>query len=88
MDGHIMMLQALFQSFDIIPLGSATIQTQPLMGDLITMGSDIFSLGLKMGLPVICVVLLVNVGLATLARTSQVNIFILGFLITISIGLF
>jgi flagellar biosynthetic protein FliR len=41
-----------------------------------------------MGLPVVCVVLLVNVGLATLARTvPQVNIFILGFLITISIGL-
>ena len=88
LDGHIVMLQALFQSFDIIPLGAAAIQTQPLMGELITMGSDIFSLGLKMGLPVICVVLLVNVGLATLARTvPQVNIFVLGFLITISIGL-
>ena len=81
------MLQALFQSFSIVPRG-ATPQGANLMTALIIQGSQLFSIGLRIGLPVVCVVLLVNVGLATLARTvPQVNIFVVGFMITISLGL-
>ena len=87
-DGHLYLLRALFQSFETVPLGGANPQQVVLLNALITQGSDIFSLGLKIGLPVVCVVLLVNVGLATLARTvPQINIFVIGFLITISVGL-
>ena len=51
-------------------------------------GGLLFSVGLKIALPVVCVVLLVNVGLATIARTvPQVNIFVIGFLVTISLGM-
>ena len=88
LDGHLYMLQALFQSFSIVPLGGATPQGANLMTALIIQGSQLFSIGLRIGLPVVCVVLLVNVGLATLARTvPQVNIFVVGFMITISLGL-
>ena len=87
-DGHIYMLQALFQSFNVIPLGGANPQYSTLIGALIHQGSNIFSIGLRIGLPVVRVVLLVNVGLATLARTvPQVNIFVVGFMITISLGM-
>ena len=87
-DGHLILLKALFQSFQTVPLGGANPQQMILLDALIKQGGDIFSLGLKIGLPVVCVVLLVNVGLATLARTvPQINIFVIGFLITISIGL-
>jgi len=87
-DGHLYLLQALFQSFDTVPLGGAAPQHNLIVATLVQQGSEIFSLGLKIGLPVVCVVLLVNCGLATLARTvPQVNIFVIGFLITISIGL-
>ena len=87
-DGHLILLKALFQSFETVPLGGADPQQMLLLNALIKQGGDIFSLGLKIGLPVVCVVLLVNVGLATLARTvPQINIFVIGFLITISIGL-
>ena len=87
MDGHLLVLQALFESTQLIPLGTGNPNGSLIIGELVRYGSKIFSMGLRIGLPVVCVVLLVNVGLATLARTvPQVNIFILGFLITISIG--
>jgi len=87
-DGHLYLLQALFQSFDIVPLAGAAPQQHLIVAALVQQGSDVFALGLKIGLPVVCIVLLVNVGLATLARTvPQVNIFVIGFLITISLGL-
>ena len=88
LDGHLLVLQALFESTTIVPLGTGDPQGRLIIGELIRYGSKIFSMGLRIGLPVVCVVLLVNVGLATLARTvPQVNIFILGFLFTISIGI-
>ena len=88
LDGHLLVLQALFESTQLIPLGTGNPNGSLIIGELVTYGSKIFSMGLRIGLPVVGVVLLVNVGLATLARTvPQVNIFILGFLITITIGI-
>ncbi len=87
-DGHLMLLRALFDSFQTVPLGSANPQKDIIIATLVTQGGELFRIGLQIGLPVVCVVLLVNVGLATLARTvPQVNIFVIGFLITISVGL-
>lgn len=87
-DGHLLMLRALFDSFELVPLGGAVFQTGPIVGELVRLGSELFSIGLRIALPTVCVVLLVNVGLATIARTvPQVNIFVIGFLFTISLGL-
>ena len=78
--------RALFLSFETVP-SVVPIHSKWSCSTLITQGSDIFSLGLKIGLPVVCVVLLVNVGLATLRTVPQINIFVIGFLITITVGL-
>lgn len=87
-DGHLMLIQALFDSFHNVPLGLAAPQGGSIIGELVRQGGVLFHVGLRIALPVSCVVLLVNVGLATIARTvPQVNIFIIGFLITISLGL-
>ena len=87
-DGHLMLLRALFDSFETVPLGAANPQKDVIIACLVERGGELFRLGLHIGLPVVCVVLLVNVGLATLARTvPQVNIFVIGFLITITVGL-
>jgi flagellar biosynthetic protein FliR len=87
-DGHLMLLHALFDSFHHVPLGLANPDVQALTGEMVKQGGVLFHVGLRIALPVACVVLLVNVGLATIARTvPQVNIFIIGFLITISLGL-
>jgi flagellar biosynthesis protein FliR len=87
-DGHLMLLRGLFESFHTVPLGAANPQKDLIIATLIAQGGEVFRVGLQIGLPVVCVVLLVNVGLATLARTvPQVNIFVIGFLITISVGM-
>ncbi len=87
-DGHLMLIGALFDSFQHVPLGLANPDVGALTGELVKQGSVLFHVGLRIALPVACVVLLINVGLATIARTvPQVNIFIIGFLITISLGL-
>lgn len=87
-DGHLLILRAFFQSFEVAPLGALEPDGGLIIGELVRQGGLLFSLGLKIALPVVCVVLLVNVGLATIARTvPQVNIFVIGFMITISLGL-
>ena len=87
-DGHLMMLRALFESFHLVPLGGAVLRGAIVTDEIVRLGSLLFSLGLQIALPTVCVVLLVNVGLATIARTvPQVNIFVIGFLFTISLGL-
>lgn len=87
-DGHLMLLRALLESFQTVPLAGANPNSGLIVGELVRQGGLLFSLGLRIALPVACVVLLVNVGLATIARTvPQVNIFVIGFLLTISLGL-
>lgn len=86
-DGHILMLKALFDSFDLLPLGGADPSWAGVTREIIASSARLFEFGLRIGLPAVCVVLLVNVGLAVIARTvPQVNIFVIGFLITISLG--
>jgi len=87
-DGHLMLIGALFDSFHHVPLGLANPDVGAITGELVQQGALLFHVGLRIALPVACVVLLINVGLATIARTvPQVNIFIIGFLITISLGM-
>lgn len=88
LDGHLTVLRAVFDSFSVVPLGGAVPQGASIINILVSEGGQMFALGLKLALPISCVVLLVNVALATIARTvPQVNIFVLGFLFTIALGL-
>ncbi len=87
-NGHLMLIGALFDSFTVVPLGMVAPNAPAIVDELVRHGAVVFSFGLRIALPVACVVLLVNVGLATIARTvPQVNIFVIGFMITISLGL-
>lgn len=87
-DGHLLVLRALFDSFNLVPLAGAQPFGDRIVDVLMSEGSRLFALGLKVALPISCIVLLVNVALATVARTvPQVNVFVLGFLFTMSLGL-
>ncbi|MFN3201733.1 MAG: flagellar biosynthetic protein FliR [Bradymonadia bacterium] len=87
-DGHLFLLKALFDSFDVVPLAQVAPDLGALMEIFLTMGTRLFSLGLNMALPVICVVLFVNVGLALSMRAvPQINIFAVGFILSIGLGL-
>jgi flagellar biosynthetic protein FliR len=87
-DGHLMMLRALFDSFHVVPPGGVNPDSTFMLGELVRLGGVLFQDGLRLALPVTCVVLLVNVGLAVVARTvPQVNVFVIGFILTIGLGL-
>lgn len=86
-DGHLFMLRALFESFHLVPLGGAIPDLGGMAELFFHLGTDLFTIGLSLCLPILCVVLFVNVGLAMAMRAvPQINIFAVGFVLTIGIG--
>lgn len=87
-DGHFLLLEALARSFQVIPLVGMKIS-----GDIVTyiirLSADVFIIALQIAGPILVMLLLTNVGLGILARTvPQMNVFIVGFPLTISVGFF
>jgi flagellar biosynthetic protein FliR len=85
-NGHLLIISALANSFITMP-----ISTNVLSGfDFMTMamwGEKVFSAGLLLSLPGIAMLLIANISLGILTRTApQLNIFGIGFPITISMG--
>ena len=85
--GHLLLIAAVVQSFQAFPVGPEpfaflrTVQPQ-------TWGSEIFRLGLWIALPLIGMLLFVNLVLGVISRVAQqMNIFAIGFPITVSVGL-
>ena len=86
-NGPLMMIAGVADSFQSLPIaGSAG-----LFGDwkmLTLQGGVIFGLALHMALPVIAALLVTNVALGVMTRAApQLNLFSIGFPITISVGL-
>jgi flagellar biosynthetic protein FliR len=86
LDGHLMLIAALVDSFTAIPIASGA----PPGLDLRTLGmlgADVFAIGLRIALPVIATLLLANVALGVLSRTApQLNLFAVGFPATLTAG--
>ena len=86
-NGHLLIIAALVQSFSAFPVGPepfAFLKTvQPWRW-----GSEIFRTGLWIALPLVAMLLFVNLVLGTISRVaSQVNVFAIGFPITLGVGL-
>jgi flagellar biosynthesis protein FliR len=86
-DGHLWLLAAIAESFRQFPVEGPVRLPQDFLS-LAKMGSGMFALGLAIALPFIAVALLVNIVLGVLARVApQLNIFAVGFPLTIMVGL-
>lgn len=85
-NGHLVLLEALAESFVTLPVAAAPTGTgAPL--ELARWGGKIFSAGLQIAMPVIAALLITNVALGILTRAApQLNIFGIGFPITMGIG--
>lgn len=84
MNGHLMLIQALADSFVSFPIGSAQ-QVNALA--IVQWGGKIFSAGLLLALPVTAALLITNMALGILTRTApQLNLFGIGFPITLGMG--
>lgn len=83
---HLALLSALVDSFASLPINAAPIGAgwfKLLAG----WGARIFSAGLQLSLPVVAALLMVNIALGILTRAApQLNLFGVGFPVTLSIG--
>ncbi len=87
LDGHLMMVSAIADSFVTMPISLHGTGLNPMR--MVLWGETIFSSGLLLAMPVIAALLITNMALGVLTRTSpQLNIFGIGFPVTLSIGLF
>ncbi|MEW6710075.1 MAG: flagellar biosynthetic protein FliR [Candidatus Riflebacteria bacterium] len=85
--GHLILLQAFFQSFDIVPLAKLQI-TPGIVEEIILYSRMIFICGVQIAMPIIGVILVGDVGLGIIARTvPKMNIFQVGFALKILGGL-
>jgi flagellar biosynthetic protein FliR len=86
-NGHLALIAALVDSFRIMPIGPDGWGSLDAMR-LVRAGSMLFATGLSLALPVIGALLLVNLTLGVLTRTApQLNLFAVGFPVTLAVGL-
>ncbi len=85
--GHLMLIAAVVQSFHAFPVGpepfafSRAVQPQ-------VWGAEVFRLGLWIALPMVAMLLFVNLVLGIISRVAQqMNIFAIGFPVTVAVGL-
>ncbi len=86
-NGHLLVISALADSYRIVPLGTAVFGADAV--DLIMRITTIlFGMALKFAAPVLVTVFLVDVTMGVLARTiPQMNIFVIGIPIKIAVSL-
>lgn len=86
-NGHHMLIKALFDSFTTLPIGTAVFDAG-LADGLMEVFSAIFSTGFKIAAPVIAATFMCEIALGTISRmVPQLNIFIVGMPLKIVIGL-
>jgi flagellar biosynthetic protein FliR len=86
-NGHLLIIMALVQSFQAFPVAPEPFAFLRMLRPE-TWGAEIFKLGLWIALPMVTMLLFVNLVLGVISRVSQqMNIFAIGFPITLAVGL-
>lgn len=86
-DGHLVLLDALWSSVRIAPPGAALHLADGALA-MTALGADVFVEGLRFAAPVTAAVLISNIALGVLARaTPQMNMFMVAYPLQIAIGL-
>lgn len=82
-NGHLMILATLTQSFHALPIGGTSIASGTL-SNIAYSGAIVFASGLLLALPVISAMLITNIALGVLQRAApQLNLFAVGFPVTL-----
>jgi len=87
LNGHLMVLMAVTRSFEVFPVTQNFLEALRLM-KLYTLGGELFASGLWIALPMLALMLFTNLALGIISRVApQMNIYAVGFPITLSVGL-
>jgi flagellar biosynthetic protein FliR len=87
LDGHLVLLATIVDSYEVLP---AMVSGMPItsISNIVALGGQVFAGGVLLALPVIATLLLVQVSLGVMTRAApQLNIFAVGFPLTIIAGL-
>ena len=87
MNGHLMLTAAVVRSFETFPVSAEPLAFLHVVQPQVW-GAEIFRTGLWVALPVVSMLMLVNLVMGLVARVSpQMNIFSVGFPVTLGVGL-
>jgi flagellar biosynthesis protein FliR len=88
LNGHLLLVMAVVRSFDAFPVSDHPLSVITTLQPQVW-GAEIFKIGLWIALPIIAMLLFVNLVLGVISRVAQqIQIFSVGFGITVSMGLF
>lgn len=86
-NGHLMVLMAVIRSFEVFPVNQNFLEALSLM-KLYSLGGELFASGFWIALPIIGMLMFANLALGIVSRVApQMNIYAVGFPITLSVGL-
>lgn len=86
-NGHLVLLSALAESFHTLPIGGGV--DRRFLITVVNWGAQIFETGLMVALPAVIALVIVNMALGVVSRAApQLNIFGIGFAITLLCGFF
>lgn len=86
LNGHLLMLSVLAESFTLLPVGGAVFAAKGFSA-LLAWTTTLFAAGVMLALPLIAALLIANISLGVLSRIApQLNIFAVGFPVTIVAG--
>jgi flagellar biosynthetic protein FliR len=87
MNGHLMLTGAVLNSFETFPVSAQPLAFLHVVQPQVW-GAEVFKLGLWVALPVVSMLILVNMVMGLVARVApQMNIFSVGFPVTLGVGL-
>lgn len=87
MNGHILLIEALTQSYQIFPAGSIDLSREHFI-KIALLSTWLFERALSMALPVFAFLMVINIAFGVMSRSApQLNIFAVGFPFTLVCGL-
>jgi flagellar biosynthetic protein FliR len=85
--GHHLLIKALVETFQIIPIRESFAHRGYIMA-VLTYAGQMFVIGVKVAAPIVGILFLINISFAVIARAlPQMNVFLMAFPLTISVGL-
>lgn len=86
MNGHLLILSVLAESFHLLPVGTLPIAS-PSLAAVVSWSAVLFSAGVLLALPVVAALLIANIAMGVLSRVApQLNLFAVGFPVTMVSG--
>jgi flagellar biosynthetic protein FliR len=87
-NGHLLLVMAVMKSFESFPVSGDVLSVLRVLQPQVW-GTEVFRLGLWIALPIVAMLLFANLVLGVVSRVAQqIQIFSVGFAITVTLGLF